>query len=137
VLSCIKSCFFHLQQLQQIRRYVEADVTHSLVHAFVTSHLDYCNGFLTGCDAYILFRHLQRVQNTAACLVLNVPYSSRSLLLLRELHWLPIESRIKFKLCVLMYQVSHGAALCYLRELCKPCTDSLLRSKSRGNFITP
>jgi len=47
--SCIKSCYFHLRRLKQIRRYVEPDVIHSLVHVFVTSHLDYCNGLLAGC----------------------------------------------------------------------------------------
>lgn len=134
--SCIKSCYFHLRRLKQIRRYVEPDVIHSLVHAFVTSHLDYCNGLFAGCNAYTV-RRLQRVQNTAARLVLDVPHSSPSQPLLRELHWLPIESRIKFKLCVLIYRVSRGTAPLYLCELCKPCTDSRLRSKSRGDFITP
>ena len=74
--------------------------------------------------------------NTAARLVLDVPHSSRSQPLLRELHWLSIESRIEFKLCVLMYRVSHGTVPLYLCELCKPCTDSRLRSKSRGDFST-
>jgi len=93
---------------------------------------------LAGCNAYTV-RRLQRVQNTAARLVLDVPvpYGSRSHPLLRELHWLPIESRIKFKLCVLMYPVCHGTAPLYLCELRKPCTDSRLRSKSKGDFSTP
>jgi len=69
--------------------------------AFVTSRLDYCNGLFASCNTYMI-RHLQRLQNTAACLVVNVPYSSLSQPLLRELHWLPTESRIKFKLCVFM-----------------------------------
>ena len=68
--SCIKSCYFHLRRLKQIRRYVEPDVIHSLV----TSHLDYCNSLLAGCNAYTV-RRLQRVQNTAARLVLDVPHS--------------------------------------------------------------
>jgi len=115
-----------LRRLKQIRRYVEPDVIHSLVHASVTSHLDYCNGLLAGCNAYTV-RRLQRVQNTAARLELDVPYSSRSQPLLRQLHWLPIESRVKFKLCVLMYRVSHGTAPLYLCELCKPnCASHVL-----------
>ena len=103
---------------------------------FPVSHLDYYNGLLTDYNAYTV-RRLQRVQNTAACLVLDAPHSSRSQPLLRELHWLPIKSRIKFKLCVLMYRVSHGTVPLYLCELCKPCTDSRLHSKSRGDFSTP
>ena len=73
-----------LRRLEQIRRYVEPDVIHSLVHASVTSHLDYCNGLLAGCNAYTV-RRLHRVQNTAARLVLDVPHSSWSQPLLREL----------------------------------------------------
>ena len=73
--SCIKSCYFHLRRLKQLRRYVEPDVIRSLVHAFVTSHLDYCNGLLAGCNAYTVVRRLQRLQNTAARLVLDVPHS--------------------------------------------------------------
>jgi len=84
VRSSIKSCYFHLRQLKQIRRYV-AGVIYSLVHAFVASRFDYCNGLLAGCNAYTI-RRLQQVQNTAARLVLNVPYSSHSQPLLRELH---------------------------------------------------
>ena len=79
----LESCYFHLRRLKQIRRYVEPDVIHSLVHAFVTSHLDYCNGLFAGCNVYMV-RRLQRVQNTAARLVLDVPHSSPSQPLLRE-----------------------------------------------------
>ena len=53
---------------------------------------------------------LQRVQNRAARLVLSAPPRSSSLLLLQQLHWLPIEARVSYKLCCLMYRVVHGAA---------------------------
>ena len=82
---------------------------------------------------------LQRVQNTAARLVLDVPHSSRSqplytyrtaLAAYREPHQVQT-------VCFNVYRVSHGTAPLYLCELCKPCTDSRLRSKSRGDFSTP
>ena len=40
-------------------------------------------------------------------------------------------------LCSLMYRVVHGSAPTYLTELCQPCSDTRLRSTSRGDFIVP
>ena len=59
VRSCIKSRYFHLRRLKQIIRYVEPDVIHGLVHAFVTSYLDCCNGLFAGCNAYTVRRYVQ------------------------------------------------------------------------------
>ena len=36
-----------------------------------------------------------------------------------------------------MYRVVHGSAPTYLTELCQPCSDTRLRSTSRGDFIVP
>ena len=59
---------------------------------------------------------LQRVQNAAARLVARLgPYDHVSATL-KDLHWLPIEKWIVFKLCVLMHQVHIGLAPSYLRE---------------------
>ena len=60
-----------------------------------------------------------------------------SLQILRQLHWLPIEARISYKLCSLMYRVVHGSAPTYLTELCQPCSDTRLGSTSCGDFIVP
>ena len=47
---------------------------------------------------------LQRVQNCLARIVLRAPRFSRSLPLLKQLHWLPVNYRIKFKLSTLTYR---------------------------------
>jgi len=54
---------------------------------------------------------------------------------LRNLHWLPVEKRIVYKLCVLMFDVKYGSAPAYLAVLCNVCTDEQLRSRSRGDFV--
>ena len=36
-------CFFWLRQLKRVRRSVDAESMKTLVHAFVTSRVDYCN----------------------------------------------------------------------------------------------
>ena len=95
---CVKSCYYHLRRISQIKRYVDQDCLRSLVHAFVTSRLDYCNSLYAHCNVSARQR-LQRVQNRATRAVLNVPPRTPSLHLLRQLHWLPIEARISYKLC--------------------------------------
>ena len=44
-----KACnaaFYHLHNLRRIKKYLSRDSLITLVHAFITSHLDYCNGLL-------------------------------------------------------------------------------------------
>ena len=39
--------------------------------------------------------------------------------------------------CVLMFDIYHGAAPSYMLELCKRCTDSRLRSAAHGDVTIP
>jgi len=49
-------------------------------------------------------KKLQRVQNNAARVVLQAPRRSHANSLLQELHWLPVEQRITYKLAVMTYK---------------------------------
>ena len=42
------TCFYWLRQLRQVRRSLDVESAATLVHAFVTSHVDYCNAILAG-----------------------------------------------------------------------------------------
>ena len=46
--SITKSAFFHLQNISRLRPSFLVSVAETLVHAFVTSRLDYCNRALFG-----------------------------------------------------------------------------------------
>jgi len=46
-------------------------------------------------------------------------FSSRTLHISWQLHWLPVSRRIDFKLAVLMYQISRGLAPTYLQDRCR------------------
>ena len=61
---CSKA-FHGLYNIRQIRKFLTVQSTKTLVHAFVSSHLDYCNALLFGLPKYQLDR-LQKVQNAAA-----------------------------------------------------------------------
>ena len=104
-------------------------------HAWVLGRLDYCNGLLAGCTSSTLHR-LQRVQDAAARLVCGAAARAHARPLLQQLHWLPIDSRIQYKLCTLMFDVQHGTAPVYLTKLCERCSDNRLRSSSR-DFCIP
>jgi len=88
--------------LRQIRRYAGQDVAMQLVSALILSRLDYCNSVLAGLPKSTLVI-LQRVQNVAARLILELRPRDHTSDALRQLHWLPVDRRIKFKLCVLMH----------------------------------
>ena len=73
-------------------------------NALISSRLDYCNSLLNNIAKQDLSKLLQRVQNCLARVVLRAPRLSPSLPLLKQLHWLPVNYRIKFKLSTLTYR---------------------------------
>jgi len=81
------NCFYHLRRLRQIRPVVGKEVTSQLVSVFVLSRLDYCNSLLAGLPSTAV-KPLQRVQNTAVRLVLNLGLRDHATPGLQQLHWL-------------------------------------------------
>ena len=75
----------------------------SVACALVTSHLDYCNSLLYNLPDRDI-EGLQRVQNCLARVVCKASRFSRSKLFLNFLHWLPVEYRIRFKLCTITFK---------------------------------
>ena len=91
-------------------------LTEMLVHAFITSRVDYCNSLLYGLPNYQLNK-LQRVLNASARLVCNAPRFCHISPLLRGLHWLPVKARIEFKILLITFKAIHGLAPKYLCDL--------------------
>ena len=100
ISSVCRICYLELRRISAIRHYLSEDVTKILLCAFVLSRLDYCNSRLAGCLKYLPSK-LQKVQNSAARLIFRTTRSAHVTPMLQSLHWLPIEQRIKYKLCLL------------------------------------
>ena len=60
---------------------------------------------------------MQKVQNTAARLILRAPCHQNCTPLLKQLHWLPISEWIKYKTACMCYNAITGSAPSYLSEL--------------------
>ena len=86
-----------------------------MIHATVTSRLDYCNSLYAGLPT-TLTRRLQLVQNAAAQVLTNTPWKSHMRPILQQLHWLPVEFRIKFKVLVLTFKALRGPGPIYLKD---------------------
>ena len=110
------TAFYYLYNIKRIRKFLSRADTETLIHAFISCRLDYCNSLLYGLPAYQLAK-LQRVQNAAARLIFEETKFCHITPLLSTLHWLPIKYRIEFKVLLFTYKTIHGQAPIYLQEL--------------------
>ena len=123
VVNLIKIANFELRRINSIRHYLFVQATKTLVSAFDFPRLDYCNSLLSGCPQYLLNR-LQKVQNNAARLILKASKTDHITPHLRTLHWLPIDARIKCKLCSLCFGAITSTGPVYLSDLLEIFTPS-------------
>ena len=127
----ISACSFYLRNINQI---LPRPTKERFVNAIITSRLDYCNALLYGTSAINIAR-LQRIQNTAARLIMRSPRSDSATPLLRELHWLPIVCRVDFKLLVFTYKAMHNDAPVYLGELICPYQPTRTLRSANNNML--
>ena len=102
-----RTSFYRLRQLQSVRRSLSVNGCTTLVHAFVTSRLDYCNSLLAGIRDGLIDQ-LQTVMRVAARLVLQKrKFDPISADIRDRLHCrFFIRSRMDFKLGLLTTSIS-------------------------------
>ena len=98
-----KSGSYAIRNIGRIRKHLNNEDREKLVHAFVTWRLDCCNSILYRLPDSELAK-LQRIQNTAVRLVARVKKSDHITPVLQKLHWLPVKSRINYKILLLTYK---------------------------------
>ena len=134
------SCFYQLRRLRQIRRPVGKELVAQLVHSFVLSRIDYGNSVLAGLPKSTIMP-LQRVQNAAARLILDLRMSDHVTPALKQLHWLPVDRRVEFKLCTMMHSIHTGQCPTYSADMVRAVaanqTRSGLRSANTARYQEP
>src|SRR4029434_2008043 len=98
---------------------------------------EYCNALLSGCSNNSK-KSLQLIQNAAARTLTRTKKYEHIPPVLASLHWLPVKSRIDFKVLLLTYKALNDLAPNYLKELVVPyCPLRPLRSQSAGLLVIP
>ncbi len=116
ISNVTKTAFFHLRNIVKLRNMLPVSDAEKLVHAFMTSRLDYCNALLGGCPRK--YDHITTI--------------------LQSLHWLPIKFRISYKILLLAYKALNGLAPAYLTSLRSRYNPThSRRSQNSGLLVVP
>ncbi len=116
IKAVTKSAYYHLKNIARIRCFVSSQDLEKLVHAFITSRVDYCNGLLTGLPKKTI-RQLQLIQNAAARILTRTRKYEHITPVLRSLHWLPVTFRTDFKVLLLVYKLLNGLGPRYIADM--------------------
>ena len=98
-MQITKAChnaYYHPHNIRRIGEFLNQETTCTIIHAFITSQIDYGNSLMNGLPETPT-KKLQRVQNTAARLVFNLRKYDRITPALVTLHWLPVNSGLNSK----------------------------------------
>ena len=130
VTAVCKAGFYHLRNIARVRKHLSFESNQVLIHAFVTSKLDYCNSLYYGLPDFLI-KKPQYVQNSAARLLTGSCKYDHVIHILKELHRLPVQHRIIFKILTLTYKTLNTDAPQYLKDLLQPYVPSRnLRSRN-------
>ena len=137
VRKLVQSCFYQLRNISKIRHILSFRDAETIIHAFISSRLDYCNSLFT-CLTQKSLHRLQIVQNSAARLLNKTSRYEHITPVLASLHWLPICWRIDFKLLLVTFKALHGLSPGYIFDMLVPYSPTrALRSAGKGLLTIP
>ena len=132
ITTVCRAAYASIRNIGRIRKHVNRETAEMMVHAFITSKIDIGNSLLHGITKTQLHR-LQRIQNIAARLITYTKPHQHITPVLHDLHWLPVEQRITFKVALFVYKILYVSAPAYLTELVELYSPARnLRSAAKG-----
>ena len=136
ISSVVKTSFFQLRVISKVKPFLPKKQLEMLIHALISSRLDYCNSLYIGIDQSQLQR-LQLVQNSAARLLTSTKKRDHISPVLASLHWLPVKFRVEFKVLLFVFKSLHGLSPSYLKDLIHPYVPPrVLRSADKSLLQT-
>ncbi len=135
--TVVKNSFYQLWIISRLKSFLSFNDLEKVIHAFITSRLDYCNSLYLGLPQSSTAR-LQMVQNAAARLLTRAKKTDRVTPILASLHWLPVHFRIQLKILLFVFKALNGQAPSYLTDHLTPLSSSRsLRSSDRAFLAVP
>ena len=126
-----------LRKLYRIRKYVTVEACKSLIQALVISCQDYCCSLILGTKKANI-DHLQHLQNSAARFIFDIPQYESTKPYLQQLHWLPAQERIHFRILTYVFNCLNSQAPEYLSEslqIHQPSRDTRSNKEYRLNEL--
>ena len=108
-----KTAFLEIRRISTIHHYLTDNATKPLVVSLVLSPIHYCNSLLAGLPQSLVGK-LQRVQNSAARLVVRAVSHVHITPILRHLHWLPFRAQSSYKTACLCFNAITSSTPAYL-----------------------
>lgn len=117
ILTC--SAYFNLYTINHIKKMLTANLA-TLIHALVTSCVDYCNCLLSVLQHKSVHK-LQLVQNS----VTRTPTTEHITPILKQLHWSPAIHYIQVKILLVTFMAVHNFTTLYCCEKLQSYTHRL------------
>ncbi len=134
--TVVKNSFYQLRIISRLKSFLSFNGPEKVIHVFITSCLDYCNSLYLGLHSSIAC--LQMVQNAVARLLTRAKKTDHITPILASLHWLPVHSRIQFKMLLFVFKALNGQAPFYLTDhLALLSSSRSLRSSDRVFLAVP
>ena len=107
-----KSIHYHLHCLRLIRRSIPLPIAITIASSYIIPLFNYCNSLLFNLHKYKLIK-LHPLQNALVRCVYLLPRrcSDSITTLLKQLHWLTVPHRIKYKLSLTIHKAIHHNTL--------------------------
>jgi len=117
VSTVLLTTLLHQLRGVRVRRSLDDECMKTMVHAFVTTRVDFCNTVFASTPRSVTDK-LQRAMNAAARIVSDTRKYDRGLsqLIHVDLHWLDVSDRVKFKLGLTVHRCLSNKAPHYLAD---------------------
>ena len=137
VSNLCSSASFALRNIRSISKYLDKNKLERLVHAFISSKINYCNSILYGLTNKEINK-IQRIQNASARLTTKSKKFDHISPILEQFHWLTVKTRIAYKLLLITFKCLFYQSPSYLTSILVPQQYSRsLRSGSDRNLYVP
>lgn len=113
ISTVCRTSYFHIRSMRHVRARLPPETLRTVACSIVSAKLDYCNSLLYGTTKANIAK-LQLVQNSLARLITGTRKFDHITPVLARLHWLPVSSRITYKIATLTYKTLTTAQPGYL-----------------------